>query len=229
MIQLNRLVGNVPDLASELYQEQLDHLVHGIITDKFPSLLNKPSMICKADDFIPKQYCASRIRYEILTLDPKILIFPDDEIQSLEISPKLVKISLIKKGKSRENTEKREQIFNSEAVLDRNRKRIVDAIYNLTQESYIQFDYSNLFKKLGIFTQDEAEFFLKNLDPKYNELVEIFTDHHYSNNTIFGIIPDLHFAFDFAQYVDYVDNGSIFDSDKIRSLYDSLHDRTGDD
>lgn len=165
---IDRLIGHLPDIEQEIYEDQLRHIISGVLVkkhliqdhkSKMPSIALAPSMIL-----------SHRIRDNIL-FNPNKCFFPLDKISITNNCEEFCLIKLKEKGSDRETVESKDGIFDSSRVIAGFKKEFSSYMKNLTIESFIQMNGLRLFKLIGI----DDPFFEKISKENYESLEKDFT------------------------------------------------------
>lgn len=155
MINLDKLIGNDPDIEKEIYEDQLRHLNQGVLI--FKDFIQKigegysKEMISRKLIFSTKDRMGQFYKIRgLLVVDSFVCLFDNDLIRIDPYDNDYCQLFLIKKGSTRKKSELENFIFESREIKIKQYNDMKDYLKNLTIESFIQFNYVELFKEIGI-------------------------------------------------------------------------------
>lgn len=155
MINLDKLIGNDPDIEKEIYEDQLRHLNQGVLI--FKDFIQKigegysKEMISRKLIFSTKDRMGQFYKIRgLLVVDSFVCLFDNDLIRIDPYNSDYCQLFLIKKGSTRTKSELENFIFESREIKIKQYNDMKDYLKNLTIESFIQFNYVELFKEIGI-------------------------------------------------------------------------------
>jgi len=147
-MDLNELLGIIPDIENEIYQDQLFHLSKGIIveTDKSFSQGTDLSSRLLNENFLKLYMISIRDWIRREQFSP---IFQDDLI-SIRAVPNGFELRLVAKGNRRKLMEKEYLELSQHTIKKRCESIISQTLKSITIESFIQFKYIDFFNYIKI-------------------------------------------------------------------------------
>lgn len=229
-IKINRLIGNAfySDVEAYLYQEQLEHLYHGIDTDQFKRLIaagNSYSFVISDYSMISQRQLVNNIR-GMFIIQPRVLLFMGDEIQSIYNEKGYVTISLIKKGEPRIQAEKKQLIFRSAEYVMSAREKFLEMIEKFEYEHFLAFPYvRDLYNYLQIVPNENYEKIPTISEESFEELKKVGLDNLNKNpHPLFKILPDVYQMNNLQELLTKKD----FSPDKLKELYEQFYSKFED-
>jgi hypothetical protein len=231
MKSITRLLDLPLDIESDIYQEQLDHLTHGIVTDQFKGLLGASWRFkVGQEEFLQtKEINRFNLRNELILVDrvPRIFLFTDDVCESLFINDKLIKISLLEKGEFRLKAEEMSNIFNPKEYIYKCKNNFMMSIKNIKYEIFNMHEHQGSYIKLGILNpRDILELELSS-DPEmiFKSKVNEFLNNSLLTNRFEKLFPDAYFMRKFESIINFIEFPSKFDAENMLVQYEELYDK----
>lgn len=188
-MDLNKILGIIPNIKNDIYESQRQHLLNGVVLVSTTSI---PLGINTCGKLIPFEIQAKipffrtngkKDDSSFFITNQMSPLFFDDLIRVDLVSPNKYIIRLIKEGASRSSIEKDLKEPQCK-IINESYKSVKLFLSNLTIESFVQFDYIDLFKKINIndsffenINKSNYESLEENFNKKMKEIIsnEIFT------------------------------------------------------